>query len=132
MEREPMPWAMDSYSYSLLRVQQLRLLDLERNLDGLMAEAIAFLLSALASLESLSCESSNNSQVEGFLVSICGRIAEVLSALDNFNNAQWVNAGSRAAIGRAFAHLPTSTMCLDGLTNCDASAFGSPSSTAAV
>jgi hypothetical protein len=132
MEREPMPWAMDSYSYSLLRVQQLRLLDLERNLDGLMAEAIAFLLSALASLESLSCESSNDSQVEGFLASICGRITEVLAALDNFNTAQWVNAGSRAAIGRAFAYLPTSTMCLNGLTNCDASALGSPSSTAAV
>jgi hypothetical protein len=116
----------------LLHVQQLRLLDLERNRDGLMAEAIAFLLSARASLEGLSRESSNDSQVEGFLVSICGEIAEALSALEDFNTAQWVNAGSRPAIGRAFAHLQTSTLCLDGVTPCDGSALASPSSTAAI
>jgi hypothetical protein len=111
-----MSWAMDSDSCSLLCVQQLGLLDSERNRDGLMAEVIAFLLSARASLESLSRASSSDSQAEGFLVSISGQIAEVLSALDDFNTAQWVDAESRAAIGRAFAYLPTSTMCLDGLT----------------
>jgi hypothetical protein len=125
-----MPWAMDSDGYSLLRVQQLRLLDLERNRDGLMAEATAFLLSAHASLESLSRASSNHAQVEGFLGSISGKIAELLSALDDFNTAQWMNAGPRAAIGRACAYLPTSTMCLDGLSNWDRSALGSSSSTA--
>jgi hypothetical protein len=127
-----MPWATDSDRCSLLRVQQLRLPDSERIRDGLMADAIAFLLSARASLESLSRASSNHSQIEGFLVSISGQIADVLSALDDFNTAQWVNAESRAAIGRAFAYLPTSTMCLDGLTTCDGSAFESPSPTAVV
>jgi hypothetical protein len=127
-----MPWAMDSDSCSLLCVQQLRLLDSEMNRDGLMAEAIAFLLSARASLESLLRAPSNHSQEEGFLVSISGTIAEVLSALDDFNTAQSVDAEFRAAIGRAFAYLPTSTMCLDGLTSCDGSAFESPSPTVAV
>jgi hypothetical protein len=108
---------MESESHSLARVLQLRLLDLERNRDGLMADAIAFLLSARASLEGLSREPSNDSQGEGFLASVCGKIAEAVSALDDFNTAQWVSAGSQAAIVRAFAYLPSSTMCLDGITN---------------
>jgi hypothetical protein len=81
--------------------------------DGLMAEAVAFLISARVSLQNLSRESSCDPRAERILASVSGKVVEALSALDDFSLIQLIKSGSTAKIGYSFAHLPTWCSRLD-------------------
>jgi hypothetical protein len=61
-----------------------------------MAEAVAFLISALTSLQNVSGESSCDPHAERILASVSGNVVEALSALDYLSVTQWVRSGSTA------------------------------------
>jgi hypothetical protein len=65
-----------------------------------MAEAVAFLISALTSLRNISVESSPDRHAESILASASGKVVEALSALDYLSVTQWTRSGS-TAIGAA-------------------------------
>lgn len=79
-----------------------------------MAEALAFLISARASLQNISRESSWDPRAQRILASISEKVVEALSALDDFSLIQRIKSGSSAGNGHSYA-LPTWWSCLDDL-----------------
>ena len=67
--------------------------------DDNMAEAIAFLISAHASLEGLSGETFRDPHAERIIASVARQVFEALSTLDDFNVTRWVKSGSLAGTG---------------------------------
>jgi hypothetical protein len=61
-----------------------------------MAETVAFLISALTSLQNVSGEASSDPRAERILASVSGRVVEALSALDYLSVTQWTSSGSTA------------------------------------
>ena len=59
-----------------------------------MAEAVAFLISALTSLQNVSGESSCDPHAERILASVSGKVVEALSALDYLSVTQWIRSES--------------------------------------
>ena len=93
------------------RVQEREAREHERLWDDKMAEAMAFLISAHASLESLSGETFRDPHAERMLASVPGQVFEALSTLDDFNVTRWIKSGSLAGAGYSFAHLPIWWLC---------------------
>jgi hypothetical protein len=87
--------------------------DLERSRDGLMAEAVASLISARANLQELSIESVCNPQAARILAAVSETVFEALSTLDNFSVAEWIRNGSAVGISGRTAQLPAWWECLD-------------------
>jgi hypothetical protein len=81
--------------------------------DDKMAEAIAFLVSAHATLECLSGEADRNAQTERMLASVSGKVFEALCTLDDFSVTRWTESGSSAGTSYSFAHLPSRWACLN-------------------
>jgi hypothetical protein len=79
-----------------------------------MADTIAFLISARASLLELASETSNDPHDEGVLTSVSAKVEEALFALDDLSVANWVQIGSVRALGDSLARLPIRNLCLDG------------------
>jgi hypothetical protein len=82
--------------------------------DSHMADTIAFLISARASLLELTSEPSNDLQDEGVLTSVSAKVEEALSALDDLSVANWAQGACVASLGHSLACLPTWNVCLDG------------------
>jgi hypothetical protein len=61
-----------------------------------MADSVAFLISALTSLENVSGESPCDLDAERILASVSGKVVEALSALDYLSVTQWIRSGSTA------------------------------------
>ncbi len=59
-----------------------------------MAEAVAFLISALTSLQNVSGESSCDPNAERILALVSERVVEALSALDYLSVTQWIKSES--------------------------------------
>ncbi len=70
--------------------------DHERSWDELMAEAVAFLVSARADVQSLSSKQSCEPPDVRVLVFVYAKMVEALSALDDLCVSQWVKSGSTA------------------------------------
>jgi hypothetical protein len=94
----------------MCRIQE-RERDLERPWDVHMAEAVAFLISAHAILEDLSSDPFRDPSSAGLIDSVCGKVFDAVSTLDDFSVAQWVKSGSTAGIACSFAPLPTWWQC---------------------
>jgi|SRR5580700_5939953 hypothetical protein len=75
--------------------------------EGQMAEAFAFLFGALASLQSLESEKVGDPKTTGVLASVCRKVSEALTTLDNFNMAQWTGSGFNADADCLLTALPT-------------------------
>jgi hypothetical protein len=75
--------------------------------EGQMAEAFAFLLGALASLQSLESENAGDPNTVEVLASVSGKVFEALTTLDNFNMAQWTGGGFNADPDCLLTALPT-------------------------
>jgi hypothetical protein len=75
--------------------------------EGQMAEAFAFLLGALASLQSLETENVGDPKTPGVLASVSGKVFEALTTLDNFNMAEWTGSGFNADTDCLLTALPT-------------------------
>jgi hypothetical protein len=102
------------------RVQERGPCDDEKSWDGLMAEAVAFLISAHASLENLSRDSFRDPRAERILALVAGKVAEALSTLDDFTVTKWIKCAPSAEINYLFAHLlPTWSACLDDWPSSD-------------
>jgi hypothetical protein len=69
--------------------------------DSPMAEAVAFLISGLASLQKVSGESSSDPHAERILGSVAGKVVEALSALDYLSVTQWIRSGSTSTSAEA-------------------------------
>jgi hypothetical protein len=78
-----------------------------------MAEAIAFLVSTHATLESLSGEVYCDPQAESILASVSGNVFEALCILDDFNVSRWIESTSLAGTSDPFAQLPSWWACLE-------------------
>jgi hypothetical protein len=76
------------------RVQEREPGEHEKSWDGLMAEAVAFLISARTSLQNLSSESACDPHAERILASVSGKVVRALSALDYLSVTQWIRSGS--------------------------------------
>jgi hypothetical protein len=61
-----------------------------------MAEAVAFLISALTSLQNVSGNAPCNLHAKRSLASVSGKVIEALSALDYLSVTQWIGSGSTA------------------------------------
>jgi hypothetical protein len=85
------------------------------NQECALAEAVAFLTSAHAMLENLSGETSRDPRAARSIASVCGKVFEALSTLDDFGVTQWIKSGSTVGIGCSFAPLPTWWQCLTDL-----------------
>jgi hypothetical protein len=81
--------------------------DQKEAVEGQMAEAFAFLLGALASLQSLESANVSDPKTAGLLASVSGKVFEVLTTLDNFNMAQWTGRGFNADTDCSLTALPT-------------------------
>jgi hypothetical protein len=79
-----------------------------------MADTVAFLISARASLLELASETSNDPQDERVFTSVSARVEEALSALDDLSVANWVQGGCVGSLGDSRARLPIRNLCLDG------------------
>jgi hypothetical protein len=79
-----------------------------------MADTIAFLISARASLLELASETSEDPQVERVFTSVSAKVVESLSALDDLSVANWVQSGCVGSLGHSLARLATWNVCLDG------------------
>jgi hypothetical protein len=102
------------------RVQERGPCDDERSWDGLMAEAVAFLISAHASLHNLYRESFRDPHAETILALVSGKVVEALSTLDDFTVTKWIKCEPSAGTSHSFAHLlPTWSACLDGWPSSD-------------
>lgn len=88
--------------------------DHDRSWDRVMAEAVAFLISARLSLRKFSSEPSGNPQADRLLEAVSEKVSEALSALDDFCMTQWMSE-STTPIGCSNAPLPTWSVCLDDL-----------------
>jgi hypothetical protein len=75
--------------------------------ESQMAEAFAFLLGALASLQSLESENVGDPKTAGVLASASGKVFEALTTLDNFNMAQWTGREFNAETDCSLTALPT-------------------------
>jgi hypothetical protein len=89
--------------------------DNERSWDVHMAEAVSLLTSAHATLESLSSESFPDPRAAKLIASVCAKVFEALSTLDDFSVTEWIKGESTTGIGRALAPLPTWWQCLADL-----------------
>jgi hypothetical protein len=87
--------------------------DRSKSWDYHMADTIAFLISARASLLELTSEPSHDPRDEGVLTSVSVRVDEALSALDDLSVADWIQGGCAGPPGHSLARLPTWTVCLD-------------------
>jgi hypothetical protein len=63
--------------------------------DSPMAEAVAFLISALTSHQNVLGESSADQRI---LASVSGKVCEALSALDYLSVTQWIRSGSSSIV----------------------------------
>jgi hypothetical protein len=79
-----------------------------------MADTIAFLVSARASLLDLTSEPSKDPHDEGVLNSVSVKVDEALSALDDLSVANWVQSGCVGSVGHSLARLPIRSLCVDG------------------
>src|ERR1700733_13890927 len=96
----------------MCRVQERqRQRDHEGPWDVHMAEAVAFLISAHAILENLSSDPFRDPSSAGLIDSVCGKVFDAISILDDFSVARWIKSGSTAGIGCSFAPLPTWWRC---------------------
>ena len=77
--------------------------DHDRSWDELMAEAVAFLVSARADVQSLSTTRYCDPLVAEVLVSVSAKVVEALSALDDLCVSQWTKSGSTAPLTYSFA-----------------------------
>jgi hypothetical protein len=114
-EHSPASGSTSSGDHSdlMCRVQErVRERDHEWPCDVYMADAVAFLISAHAILENLSSDSFRDPRAAGLIGSVCGKVFEALSTLDDFSVTQWIKSGSTAGIGCSFAPLPTWWRCL--------------------
>jgi hypothetical protein len=80
-----------------------------------MAEAVALLTSAHATLENLSSESFPDPRAAKVISSVCAKVFEALSTLDDFSVTEWIKGESTAGIACSFAPLPTWWQCLADL-----------------
>ena len=112
--QEPPPFSR-SYLQSRLayRVQELEPRRRARSWDDKMAEAVAFLVSAHATLEGLSGEAYRDPQADRMLASVSGKVFEALCTLDDFNVTRWIESGSLAPTSYSLAHLPSWWVCVD-------------------
>jgi hypothetical protein len=87
-------------------VQERGRRDAERPWDGLMAEAVAFLLTAHASLQNLTSESFRDPQASQVLALLSEKVIEALCTLDDVNLARWIkrgpSAGTSCSVAPAF------------------------------
>jgi hypothetical protein len=79
-----------------------------------MADTIAFLISARASLLKLASETSNDPQDERVFTSVSAKVVEALSALNDLSVANWVQSGCVGSLSHSLARLPIWNVCLDG------------------
>jgi hypothetical protein len=70
--------------------------DHQTSWDSPMAEAVAFLISALTSLQNVSGEVSRDLHAERILASVSGKVVEALCALDHLSVTRWTRSGSTA------------------------------------
>jgi hypothetical protein len=85
-----------------------------------MADAVAFLISAHASLQNLSRESFRDPHAERILALVSRKVVEALSTLDDFTVTKWVKCFPSAGTSYSFAHLlPTWSACLDDWPSSD-------------
>jgi hypothetical protein len=96
-------------------VQERERRDCERPVDVHVAEAVAFLISAHGILENLSSESFGDPRCTKLIASVCGKVFEAPSTLDDFNVTERIEGESTAGIGCLFASLPTWWECLNDL-----------------
>jgi uncharacterized protein YyaL (SSP411 family) len=90
-------WSVLGAGGALLRWDQEREpRDDPKSWDSPMAEAEAFLISALTSLQDVSGESSCDPHAERILASVSGKMVEALSALDYLSVSRWIRSGSTA------------------------------------
>jgi hypothetical protein len=116
VDREPIWEVLGADDARSCRDHEGGLLDHEKLWDGLMAEAMGFLISAHASLQNLSRNSFHDPQAERILALVSGKVVEALSALDDFTVTKWITCGPSAGISDSFAHMhPTWSACLDDL-----------------
>jgi hypothetical protein len=87
--------------------------DDEKSWDGLMADVVAFLISAHASLQNLSTDSFRDPQDERVLALVFGKVVEALSVLDDFTVTRWIKCGHSAGSYSFAQLLPTWSACLD-------------------
>jgi hypothetical protein len=97
-----------------LRFHERTLPDRSNSWDSHMADTIAFLISARASLLELASETSSDPHDEGVLTSVSAKVEEALSALDDLSVANWVQIGCVGSLGDSLARLPIRSLCLDG------------------
>lgn len=71
-----------------------------------MADAVAYLISARASLQNVLSGSSYDPHAVWILASVYGKVGEALSVLDDLNVSQSVENGSNAGVGHSLAHSP--------------------------
>jgi hypothetical protein len=86
--------------------------DRERSWDVHIAEAVALLISAHASLENLSRESFPDPRAATLIASVCGNVFEALSTLDDVSVTEWIKGEFTAGAARSLASLPTWWECL--------------------
>jgi hypothetical protein len=79
-----------------------------------MADAIAFLISARASLLELANEPSSDPRVERVLALVSAKAVEALSALDDLSVAKWVECGRIESLGYSPVRLPIEHARPDG------------------
>jgi hypothetical protein len=79
-----------------------------------MADTIAYLISARASLLELSSELSNDFQAERVITSVSAKVEEALSALDDLSVANWVQVGCVGSLGHSLPRKSNWSVGLDG------------------
>jgi hypothetical protein len=74
------------------RDQERERRDHQKSWENPLAEAVAFLISALTSLQNVSAESSCDPHAERILASVCGKMVDALCALDYLSVTQWIRS----------------------------------------
>lgn len=115
MDKESTRLDSSAESVQLRCIQERERRDPEKCRDGLIADAVAFLISARASLQHLSEESACNPHAGWILALVSKKVFEAVSTLDSLSVAEWIKDESPVGIGKGFADLPNWWVCLDDL-----------------